>query len=219
MKLYKHFILVAAALYSVAFTSCSDDDDDNNSTTSEPANAYDTHAVDLGLPSGLKWSDQNLGANAPEEYGNYYAWGSLTPLSSFDSESYYAEVDVKNIPHDYSGDVNFDPAAHDLGGKWRTPTSAEIKELRLNTTVEWTAVNGVKGLKLIGPNGNSIFVPAGGQYSGTVLTKETFQGTFWSSTQDGTYEGFGMGGLVNAGGFGGVGGYGYLGYNVRPVRD
>ena len=29
-------------------------------------------AVDLGLPSGLKWASCNLGASKPEEYGGYY---------------------------------------------------------------------------------------------------------------------------------------------------
>ena len=35
--------------------------------------------VDLGLPSGLKWASFNLGATAPEEYGDYYAWGETDP--------------------------------------------------------------------------------------------------------------------------------------------
>lgn len=30
-------------------------------------------AVDSGL--SIKWVDCNIGANKPEEYGNYYAWG------------------------------------------------------------------------------------------------------------------------------------------------
>ena len=36
-------------------------------------------AVDLGLPSGTKWATFNLGATAPEEYGDYYAWGETAP--------------------------------------------------------------------------------------------------------------------------------------------
>lgn len=38
-------------------------------------------AVDLGLPSGLKWASFNLGASKPEESGDYYAWG--------ETETYY----------------------------------------------------------------------------------------------------------------------------------
>ncbi|MBO4557646.1 MAG: hypothetical protein J5693_03440 [Bacteroidales bacterium] len=35
--------------------------------------------VDLGLPSGLKWATCNVGATAPEEYGDYFAWGETKP--------------------------------------------------------------------------------------------------------------------------------------------
>lgn len=28
--------------------------------------------VDLGLPSGIKWATCNIGANSPEEYGDYF---------------------------------------------------------------------------------------------------------------------------------------------------
>lgn len=31
--------------------------------------------VDLGLPSGLKWADRNIGATSPEDYGLYFQWG------------------------------------------------------------------------------------------------------------------------------------------------
>ncbi len=31
-------------------------------------------AIDLGLPSGLKWANMNLGANAPEESGLYFSF-------------------------------------------------------------------------------------------------------------------------------------------------
>ena len=39
-------------------------------------------AVDLGLPSGIKWASFNLGASKPEEYGDYYAWGETDPYYS-----------------------------------------------------------------------------------------------------------------------------------------
>ena len=42
--------------------------------------ANDTHEyVDLGLPSGLVWATCNIGANQPEEYGDYFAWGETEP--------------------------------------------------------------------------------------------------------------------------------------------
>ena len=38
--------------------------------------------VDLGLPSGLKWATCNVGAENPEDYGDYFAWGETEPYYS-----------------------------------------------------------------------------------------------------------------------------------------
>ena len=35
--------------------------------------------VDLGLPSGLLWATCNVGADNPEDYGDYFAWGETQP--------------------------------------------------------------------------------------------------------------------------------------------
>ena len=37
--------------------------------------------VDLGLPSGRKWADRNVGATGPESYGTYFAWGETEGLT------------------------------------------------------------------------------------------------------------------------------------------
>lgn len=42
-----------------------------------PAKVY--KYVDLGLPSGLKWAQCNVGAEKETEYGDYFMWGSITP--------------------------------------------------------------------------------------------------------------------------------------------
>ena len=203
-----------AALTSFSFVACSDDDDDDDNTKS----AFDIHAVDLGLPSGNLWSDVNLGANAPEDYGDYFAWGAIKPFDKYDSETYNAEVDVHNIPKDFSGDAKFDAATSILGGKWKTPSYADISELDDNTEKEWTEINGVKGLKFTAANGNSIFIPAAGFKSDDTVGKATFSGYLWTSNLDPGYEGVGVSNIVNTGGVGGGGNYGYLGYSIRPVR-
>ena len=38
--------------------------------------------VDLELPSGTLWATCNVGANTPEEYGSYYAWGETQPKTA-----------------------------------------------------------------------------------------------------------------------------------------
>ena len=39
--------------------------------------------IDLGLPSGLKWATCNVGANNPEDYGDYFAWGETITKSEY----------------------------------------------------------------------------------------------------------------------------------------
>lgn len=46
---------------------------------SEPNGFVSGHGyVDLGLPSGTKWANCNVGASSPYEYGNYYSWDDTT---------------------------------------------------------------------------------------------------------------------------------------------
>ena len=59
-------MLLAIAL-PIVFNSCKDDKD-------EPL--PDNHEyVDLGLPSGTLWATRNVGADKPEDIGDYFAWG------------------------------------------------------------------------------------------------------------------------------------------------
>ena len=44
--------------------------------------------VDLGLPSGTLWATCNVGANSPEEYGDYFAWGETEPKSYYSLSTY-----------------------------------------------------------------------------------------------------------------------------------
>ena len=171
-------------------------------TVKDPSSPYTVatpEAVDLGLPSGLKWASFNLGASVPEEYGDYYAWGetepyywSLSPLTWKEGkEAGYGWASYKwsnSITKYNSTDrkIVLDPeddAAHvNLGGKWRMPTSAELDELWDSCSWDWTQMNGVKGRKVTGPNGNSIFLPAAGYWNGTSLIWAGSRGYWWSSS-------------------------------------
>ena len=101
----------------------------------------DHEYVDLGLPSGLKWATCNVGATAPEEYGNYYAWGENTPKDNYDWDTYKLTTDGGTTFTKYNGtdgkttlDPEDDAAAVNWGGKWRMPTDDEWTELRENCT-------------------------------------------------------------------------------------
>ena len=46
------------------------------------------HMIDLGLPSGTKWACCNIGAEKPEGYGGYYAWGETQTKSTYNDDTY-----------------------------------------------------------------------------------------------------------------------------------
>ena len=149
------------------------------------------HAVDLGL--SVKWACCNVGATAPEEYGDYFAWGETSPKSSYTNENYqhwvvwYDEIwgdwnfEYATLNSDISG-TQYDAATANWGGGWRMPTEAEQKELLINCTWEWTTLNGVNGGRVTGSNGNSIFLPAAGVRVGTSSDLVGSYCFYWSST-------------------------------------
>ena len=146
-------------------------------------------AVDLGLPSGIKWANYNVGATKPEEYGGYYAWGEISPKYSYiesNSVTYglsYSELKSRSIiGSDGNLTAEYDAARANWGGDWRMPTTSEQRELFNKCSWQWTSLNGVKGYRVTGPNGNSIFVPAAGYRDGTSLVNLGLYGAYWSFT-------------------------------------
>ena len=168
-------------------------------------------AVDLGLPSGIKWANMNLGAEAPEDHGLYFAWGETVGIDIeseeervFDWDSYkwsngssttmtkYCTegIHYSYDGHDYFGTVDnkteLDPeddAAYvNWGTEWRMPKVEDIMELLNNTTSEWTMQNGVDGRRFTGANGNSIFLPVTGYIDGVYLYGLTRFGHYHSAS-------------------------------------
>ena len=153
-------------------------------------------AIDLGLPSGTKWANMNVGASTPEDYGGYYAWGETEEKDnyswstykwckgSYDSMTKYCDnSDYGTVDYKTTLDPQDDVAHVKWGGTWRMPTKAEQDELRNNCTWTWTTQNGVNGYKVTGPNGNSIFLPAAGYRIGTgVGDNRGSSGYYWSSS-------------------------------------
>ena len=67
-----------------------------NGQTTGNANGHDY--VDLGLPSGTLWATCNIGANAPEEAGDLFAWGEVSPKTSFSLPNYELYKSVTTEP-------------------------------------------------------------------------------------------------------------------------
>ena len=162
----------------------------------EEGATYET--VDLGLPSGKLWAAWNVGAESPEEYGDYYAFGEIVPKTSFTIDN-YAWYDTGTSTYTkYNGadnktqlDPEDDVVAVSYGGNWHMPSSCEYQELLDNTTSAFTTLNGVSGLRLTSIiNGNTIFFPYAGETNwSTGLIDYTGEGfTSHIRNFDGSYE-------------------------------
>lgn len=137
--------------------------------------------VDLGLPSGLRWATCNVGAETPEDYGDYFAWGELTPKGTYNIDNSITHgVDIEDI----SGNPQYDAATAIWGEEWCIPTLEECEELVRECEWQWVEENGVNGYKVIGPNGDSIFLPAAGYRTGSLLSNVRQFGGYWSSTSN-----------------------------------
>lgn len=205
---------------------------DSNITTIKYRGIDDVTAIDLGL--SVKWASCNLGAEKPEDYGDYYAWGETEPksdyswstykwgsssfnLTKYNTKSTCGAVDNKTVlnPED-------DVVHGKLGGDWRMPTYAEWTELLTNCTWTWTTnhnESGISGIIVTGHNGNSIFFPAAGYRDDTNLLDAGSAGGYWSSsltTGEPDYAGsVGFYSTDFNGGFSRR----YFGRSVRPVKE
>lgn len=161
---------------------------------------FDAPAVDLGL--SVKWAAYNIGAQKPEDYGSYFAWGETAQKAVCE---WSKEGDYKwgvyggdqSSPlygmTKYTGDVEGgdgintlvpgdDAATVNWGSKWRTPTYEEFEELYKSANCEWTWNEEKKGCTITSiKNGNSIFLPAAGALQGSEFTSRGTYGLYWSS--------------------------------------
>lgn len=190
-------------------------------------------AVDLGL--SVKWASCNLGANAPEQIGYYFAWGETEPKTTYSWGTYkwcngsqntltkYCHSDKNGLIVDKKTvlEKEDDAAYVSLGGKWRMPTVDECKELIKNTTIVRTTVNGTPGYrftsKIAGYEKTSIFIPlTDGKPTGYSFWNDFF---CWSSSRavgtdynaceihmEGEYIQYGSN-------------YRYIGLPIRPVSE
>ena len=186
-------------------------------------------AVDLGL--SVKWATCNVGANKPEDYGDYFAWGETQPKDYYDWSTYkycngsYSTLTKYNNNSSYGTvdnkttlDLSDDAARANWGGSWRMPTKAEQDELRTKCTWTWTTQNGVKGYKVTSKsNGNSIFLPAAGFRYDSSLDNAGSLGCYWSSSLDAVYRNYAWSVHFYSGYVGRYYDGRYYGFSVRPV--
>ena len=147
--------------------------------------------VDLGL--SVKWATCNIGAKAPHELGNQYAWGETTPKDNYtinncqtlevqhrERKSFFG-TKTEEVIIDRK-DNFIDTAQANWGGTWRMPTHYEIDELANKCKWEKTTLNDTKVFKVTGPNGNSIYLRDPGHCTIGQEGKRGGTSCFWSSS-------------------------------------
>lgn len=132
-------------------------------------NIENREAVDLGL--SVKWATCNIGANKPEENGNYYGWGDPTGKDAFEWDNKYI-IDINqgfpiregNTPPPSSIiKTSKDIAYYNWGGNWRMPSIEEAQELIEKCEICYYESHGKNMIKVVGPNGNFIIIPYSGE--------------------------------------------------------
>lgn len=181
-------ILVAGCLKNDKQSQASSSGEESDDTIIQtPQNIINGHEfVDLGLPSRLKWATCNIGAHKPEEFGKYFAWGEEITKGAFTKDN------CNTVKCRFFGSIierngNFtDTAKANWGSTWKLPSNQDFQELIVNCKWVWTDINGVKGMKVIGPNSNWIFLPAAGVYHDTECKHLDINGipygSYWSLT-------------------------------------
>ncbi|MBQ6728596.1 MAG: hypothetical protein IJQ83_00515 [Bacteroidales bacterium] len=191
--------------------------------------------VDLGLPSGLLWATCNVGADNPEDYGGYFAWGETQPKDYYDWSTYQYCNGSNSTMTKYCTNADYgnngfvdnqttlfpedDAATTNWGSDWRMPTKEEWQELYNNTTWTWTTQNGVNGRLFTAANGNSLFLPAAGSRWDGELDYAGSYGYYWSSSLYTDRPGSAWYLDVNSGDTYVGNNYRYVGFSVRPVLE
>lgn len=168
-----------------------------------PDDTSDIHEyVDLGLPSGTLWATMNVGAEKPEDYGDYFAWGetkgynggkntfnwnsykyydtSFKTMTKYCTKSNYGSIDNK-----IELEMEDDAATVNWGVNWQMPSEEQFAELvnENYVTTTWTKLNDIDGYLIVSKNnGNRIFLPGACYYDGTSFPENIniHSGNYWS---------------------------------------
>lgn len=189
-------IISLLALSFSVLTSCNEDEptQPQKEPTIDEYGIVIDQEIDLGLPSGRIWAGWNIGANFPEEFGDYYASAEVETKDDYSLNTYSLWIDENcNGYWDYYNDhseytyigTNFGGTKYDVtkllwGNKWRIPSTEDFRELLEECTWTFMLYKNVEGYKVTGPNGLSIFLPEAGYFHGTDLMEKG--GHYWSST-------------------------------------
>lgn len=183
MKKIMMLLLCVAMPLLAIMTSC-------NNGGYEPTGpmAYGHEYVELGL--SVKWATCNVGANKPEAYGDYFAWGETETKATYSKANYkWWDAEEKTYTKYFKSlygapvlEKEDDVASVKWGGEWRMPTIQEFRELMDNCEHYYEEYNGINGWRFVSKiNGKSIFLPAAGDYDPKLGSVNKF-GSYATST-------------------------------------
>jgi len=205
-------LLVLLMLVMVGFVACSREKTPSADGAENEINGHEY--VDLGL--SVKWATCNVGASSPADDGNYYAWGETQIKSDYSEGN---SITWRKTMGDIGGDPQHDVARASWGGSWRLPMRSEFAELVEECRWVWTTMYGHNGYEIVGPNGNSIFLPAAGYRTGSSLNRAGSHGNYWSSTPYESDTDFAYGLSFDSDSHFVGWGYRDYGFSVRPVSE
>ncbi|MBO7588856.1 MAG: hypothetical protein J6T18_05470, partial [Bacteroidaceae bacterium] len=190
----------------------------------------------------VKWATFNVGATAPEEYGDYFAWGETDTKSDYSWSTYkYCNGSYNTLTKYCSNssygnegftdtkttlDLTDDVAYVKWGGNWRMPTSDEFYELINSCTWTWYAsgnaeFSGTAGFKVTSNipdyTNRFIFLPAAGFRDDRRLFSAGEYGIYWSSSLYSGHPNYAMELYFNSGNHYTDDDDRYYGQSVRPV--
>lgn len=200
MKVIAAIMLTAAVVIAAGCTKTDIPNNGSNNGGNNGGGSNNGYSyVDLGLPSGTLWATCNVGAGTSEANGYYFAWGETAPKLSYSWNNYkwcngrwdQLTKYCNNSQYGFNGftdnlvvlQSSDDAAKSNWGGGWRTPTYEDWNELiSFCTHTIGVTPNGVNGCLFTAPNGNSLFLPASGQFSANGVEYEGVGGAYQSSS-------------------------------------
>jgi len=193
MNKYK---IIFFALFCVVLPSCSKVDAGTRKVEKTiPSDLTEPEGVDMGPSFDVLWASVNVGASEPSQAGLSFAWGERAvynlegwdvyglcdgtsgSLTRYCDNSYFGVVDNRSVL-----ETKDDPASLLRGGKWRSPTIQEWKQLM---ECEWKWIDnyessGMSGYEIISSANREVrlFLPA------TIRNQASYEGMrgcYWTS--------------------------------------
>ena len=131
---------------------------------------------------------------------------------------------TRNI-EDYPGgksivNSDIDMAKYQWGNGWRLPTEKELQELKEKCSWVYVNLNDLKGYRVTGPNGGSIFFPLAGCMPYSSRQEDGVYGYYWSGESPNAHYSFAI--VLCGGSYVSLesgSNYVYTGMSVRAVTD